>query len=367
MKINRFNIIVLYGVLLCSIGTVPGQGTAARSGKKLILPSASAISDMALIYHGGNHRIPYTTSEMKHYVFRDNNGRPEYLFDSFLFLEIVTKVNGKEYDFGVELPYRSVPGQSEWINILDETFAEGRGPDAIEATIDSLVKCGYAPPAKRKIIFALPNPIYGNKSWGKIGSKTMDLGKLDDRLVAVKWYIDQLEKRWGRKKYKYLELDGFYWLHETIDTQNQDDRLIQQVGRFLKEKKKEFVWIPYNWAEGAENWRKNGFSRAYQQPNYFFDLKSEIWILQHGIDFAKEHGLHLEFEFDDRVSEEGFRKHFYDYVDRFKAGGVWDAKEVAYYEGGGAWYRMSISEDEELKKMVKVLGDIIVERQRKLK
>lgn len=342
-------------------------GMAQHKPIKKKISTAENVSDLALIYHGGNHRLRYTTAQMKPYVFREVEGKPEYLFDSFLFLEIVTKANGKEYDFGVELPYRSVPNKTEWDALLKETFAIGRGPDAVEHTIDSLVRLGYPPPTKRKIFFALPNPIYGNKNWGSINGKKLDLGLLKDRFAAAKWYVDQIEHIWKKKKYKYMELCGFYWLHETIDHKNQDDQLISQVSTFLKKKKHDLIWIPYNWAEGAEDWQKIGFTKAYQQPNYYFDLKSGLWILQRGIEFAKEHGLHLEFEFDEKVAEEGYRKHFYDYVEQFQNGGVWDTKEVAYYEGGGAWYRLSISSDPELKKMFKLLGDIIVKRQSRLK
>lgn len=366
-KLSLLCVMLIVTVAACSKSTGNPAEPLPEEPKVILLPSASKISDLALIYHGGSDRIPYRTSQMKHYVFRDNNGRPEFLFDSFLFLEITTRINGQLFDYGVEVPGRQIPGKSEWNWLLNETFGEGRGPDAIEQTIDSLVQKGYAPPTKRKVIFAIPNPIFGSKSWGMIDNKALDLHITEDRFKAANWYINQVEERWKKKKYKYLELEGFYWLHETIDMQNRDDVLIKQVSEALKGKAMDFVWIPYNWAEGAERWRETGFTRAYQQPNYFFDLKSEMWILQRAIDFAKEYDMHLEFEFDDRVAEEGYRKHFYDYVEKFQAGGVWDNREVAYYEGGGAWYRMSISKNAEMKKMAKTLGDIIVERQKKLK
>lgn len=372
MKRNLKILIITCVLILGMVGCGKDKATQLKEEpqsevKEAKLPSASRISDMALIYHGGTQRIPNNAGQMKHYVFRETAGKPEFLFDSFLFLEITTTLNGQFYDFGVELPYAKVPGKAEWIWLLDQTFAMGRGPDAIEQTIDSLVQKGYAPPTKRKVIFSIPNPIFGNKSWGMIDNKAMDMSKLEDRFKAARWFVEQVEERWKKKNYKYIELEGYYWVHETIDSHNQDDVLIKQVSDYVKEKDLDFVWIPYNWAEGAERWKEIGFTRAYQQPNYFFDLKSEMWILQRGIDFAKEHGLQLEFEFDDRVSEEGYRQHFYDYVEKFGESGVWDNQEVAYYEGGGAWYRMSISKNAEMKKMAKTLGDIIVERQKRLK
>ncbi|MDR2274427.1 MAG: DUF4855 domain-containing protein [Sphingobacterium sp.] len=367
LQINKqyFIHLTLGVLLLCFALNAQAQSKSGSNHKRL--QSATTSSDVALIYHGGNHRIPYNTAQMKHYVYRNANERPEYLYDSFLFLEITTTLNGQQFDYGCEVPGRAMPGRKEWEWLLEETFAAGRGPDAVEFTIDSLIKLGYPPPAKRKIYFAISNPIYGNKNWGKLDGNQLDLTKVEDRFKAAKWYVEQIETRWKKKRYKYIELAGFYWLHETIDIANKDDSLIKEVSAFLKNKKHDLIWIPYNWAEGADKWKEIGFTKAYQQPNYFFDLKSEPWILQHAVDFAKEHHMNLEMEFDDRISEDGYRKHFYEYLDKFDQGGVWDTKEVAYYEGGGAWYRMSISEDPEIKKMTRKLGDIIVKRQSKLK
>ncbi|RKO73401.1 DUF4855 domain-containing protein [Sphingobacterium puteale] len=335
--------------------------------KEVNLPVASRISDLALIYHGGSGRIPYTPDQMKHYVFRNNAGKPEFLYDSFLFLEIYTTINGQLFDFGVEGEGRKVPGKSEWTWLLDETFAKDRGPDAIERTIDSLVQLGYAPPTKRKVVFAIPNPIFGNKSWGMIDNRSMDLSKLEDRFKTASWYVNQVEERWKKKNYKYIELVGYYWLHETIDTFNQDDLLVDQVGTLVKGMKRDFIWVPYYGAQRAHEWKEQGFTKAYQQPNYFFDLNSPMSILTGAIDFALRYNMELEFEYDGRVNQDSYRQKYYDYIEKFEEKGVWKDKQVAYYDGGGAWYSMSISKDANMKGMVKSLGDIIVKRQKDLK
>ena len=84
------------------------------------------------------------------------------------------------------------------------------------------------------------------------------------------------------------------------------------------------------------------------------------------INTAEKYDMSLEMEFDDNVSKPLYRDKFYTYLREFEKSGAWDKFPVAYYEGGGAWLRMSQSSDPEMQKMVKAMGDILVKRKEKL-
>jgi len=331
------------------------------------VPSAKGITDMALIYHTYEDRPKWVSGELNPFLFRQENNKLEWLFDGFLFLEIYLKKDGLFYDYGIALDGRTPPKKTEWQYLLDETFSKGRGPNALEISLDSLALKGHYPPYKRQVMFAIPNPQYGQKNWGMVDGKSLDFTKHSDRLIAAKWYVDELLKIWDNNKYKHLDFAGFYWLHETIDgAPNNDAALIKDVAAYLKTKDIDMCWIPYNWAEGVEQWREYGFSITYQQPNYFFDLNSELWILERAINFAKEQGLALEMEFDDRLlSNRGYLARYHTYIDEFEKGGVWRDKPVAYYHGTAAWLKMSRSLDPDIKLAFKKLADILVERQGK--
>jgi len=293
--------------------------------------------------------------------------KPEWLFDGFLFLEIYLKLNGIFYDYGIALNDRKPPKKTEWQYLLSETFSDKRGPNALEISLDSMARKGHYPPYKRQVMFAIPNPQYGQKNWGILDGKLMDFNKHEDRLTAAKWYIEELLAEWDRQDYKHLDFAGFYWLHETIDgAPNNDGDLIKDVAAYLKGKGMDMCWIPYNWAEGVEQWREYGFSITYQQPNYFFDLKTELWVLERAINFAKEQDLALEMEFDERIiSNKDYRERYYTYIEEFQKGGVWDDKPVAYYHGAGAWLEMARSKNPEVKAAYDALADILVKRQGK--
>lgn len=331
------------------------------------VPSAKGITDMALIYHTYQDRPKWTSGELKHFLFREKNGQVEWLFDGFLFLEIYLKMNNIFYDYGIAVDGRTPPKKTEWQYLLDETFSDKRGPNALEICLDSLARKDYYPPYKRQVMFAIPNPQYGQKNWGIINNRSLDFNNHDDRLIAAKWYIDQLLKKWEEHDYKHLDFAGFYWLHETIDgAPNNDGNLIKEVAKYLKEKGMDLCWIPYNWAEGVEQWREFGFSITYQQPNYFFDKKTELWVLERAINFAKEQNLALEMEFDERLIDDSeYRQRYYTYIEEFEKGGVWDDKPVAYYHGTAAWLKMATSRNPSIMEAYTTLADILVKRQGK--
>ncbi len=359
-------------VFLVIIGCVGGgckkkEAVKDKDKEEVIIkkPTVAKISDLVLIYHGGAHRLDWNSGQLKHYIFRDVNNKPEWLFDGFLFLEINSLINGNSYRFDITTPTTSASGKLEWEWLLNRTFAEGKGPDAIEHTLDSLTAKGFPPPSKRKVVMALPNPMYGS-TWGTIDNNVLNLNKADDRLKAANWYIDRVREIWKSKNYKHIELFGFYWLHETIDSKNGDDALVAQIGSRLSSLNLDFNWIPYSGAEKADKWKDLKFDVAYQQPNYFFNTSLSIGKLTGGVDYAIRYDMELEMEFDNNVSQPVYRQRFYDYVQVFEDKGVWENRQVAYYEGGGAWLNMMTSKDVEMQKMAKTLGDIVVKRQLKV-
>lgn len=317
-------------------------------------------TDMVLIYNGGPQRLKYNKEQMAPYVYRKTDKGIEWMFDGFLFLEIRTVIDNKAYNFVVN---RNPAGKKQWESLLKQTFSENRGPGAIEQILDSLQEKGNKVPDPRKIVIGIPNPVYGDKDWGVLNNKRLDFNRDEDRIASVTWYVDQVLKIWAMKKYSHLQLTGFYWVHEAVANKS-DTLLIQALSRLLHQKELDFYWIPYYGARGAKNWRELGFDIAYQQPNYFFKLPTPYVRLKKAIDFAGKYDMAMEMEFDNRLfSNTGYVKKFFDYLNEFRKERVWDHKPVAYYEGGGAWLKMSQSKDPEIMKAFRTLGDIIVERQ----
>lgn len=347
----HFSIVVLTMLLL--------SGTGALCGQKKQISAPQTISDMVLIYHGGIQRLAWSSDQLKPYLYRERSGKTEWLFDKFLFLEIFDNIQKYNYDPG--FGYKTA-GKEQWQWLLNRYFALQKGPDALEFLLDSLSKQGKTPIRQREVVISIPCPVNGFTEWGELNGKKMNFNNPEDQEKAACWFIDEAIKKWNEKNYKHIKLSGFYWVHEDAA---QSSEAIAFVRKYLEKKNYQLLWIPYWGAEGKGGWQKLGFDFAWQQPNYFFETTIPKQRLTDACSFAKEHRMGLEMEFDERVSKSEFRERFYDYVNSFKENHVWSLCPVAYYEGGGAWLQMVNSSDPEMKKMVDILGDIIVERQLK--
>src|SRR5690606_17290886 len=273
----------------------------------------------------------------------------------FLFIEFKDN-RGYEYAKG----YGQKPAnKSQWIWLTTRNFEKGKGVDALNTSLKNLSEKSVVPKRMRKVVLTLPDPIIGNKTWGDLNGKNLDFDVTEDRIAACKWYVDYVIEKWEEQGYDQLDFKGFYWVAET---QRDSWDVLQEISKHIKSKGLEFYWIPYFYAEGAVDWEKSGFDHAYQQPNYFFQTDRPYSLLTNSIKRSNDYNMGLEMEFDSKVSQPEFAKRFYDYINAFKDGGVWDSKPVAYYEGGGTWLEMSKG-GATLKKMYNDLSDIVVERQ----
>jgi hypothetical protein len=327
--------------------------------KKNMNNKGAEISDLVLIYHGSTHRPAWNINELKPYVYTENGTGFHWLFDGFLFLEIFDNIKGYEWDPGFKF---KTAAKDQWEWLLDRYFGKDKGPDALETILDSLSGKGKTPVRIRKVVISIPCPVQGFTEWGELDGRKMDFNKAEDQITAACWFIDKTMDIWGKKKYRHIQLDGFYWVHEAA---GKDYAIIPEVKKYLKEKDMKLYWIPYWNAERAGQWSSLGFDLAYQQPNYFFNTEIPYQRLDDACRFAGMHGLGMEMEFDNNVAKPEFRTRYYDYIKSYEANGVWASSKVAYYEGGGAWLKMSKSSDPEMKKMAETLSDIIVKRQEK--
>ena len=250
---------------------------------------------------------------------------------------------------------------------MDRQFEDGYGMSAIDEIVDDLSAEGITPIRKRKVVVAIPMPYPSKNVWGTLDGEQMVMNNDAHRLKVVKWYIDEVQKRWKASNFKNIELAGFYWIAEKLT----DSRtLLLDVKSYVKQTGHYFYWIPYFGADGGKDWKQYGFDVAYQQPNYFF-VKSTVakvpaTRLNDACQFASRNNMGLEFEFDgNMLTDTLYQRKYTEYIDYFKANKVFDEAPIAYYEGGGYWNKIATSTDPVLVKLHKRLADLIAERQRR--
>lgn len=318
-------------------------------------------TDMVLMYDGGSHRTvkknkdyfaPYVSLERK-------DKTHDWLFDGYLFLEIT---NGKGRGFASYYEKKGAR-KSEWKALVENYFTEGNAVMALNEKIEEIKdKIKEEEFKKRKVVLCLPEPIPHQKDWGEYNNKTLNFSNTNDRLAACKWYIDYAENVFKESGVTNLDLVGFYWIAEEAT----NSRLLAgSVATYIHKKGYNFYWIPYFFADGYTEWRSLGFDQAYYQPNYFFNDKTPLSQLEEACKRAKKYKMNMEMEFD----REALKKHnrgyrVKNYIRMFDKYNVWETMDIAYYQGGDAFYKLHYSNEIEDNDLYMSLANIIAKRQK---
>ena len=336
-------------------------------------------TDLVLCYGGSHHRTPYRWDKERFTPFVtyvDEEGREHWLFDGFLFLEFQdsSRPDGGKYAYmvGVLRGQGISAGKQQWKELIDYWFDGDNGVNALEAAVKEASQRLGTPPAKRKVVMVMPDPIiyeeYADTNtsttyWGELNGRRLDFAKASDRIAAYKWYIDSVRRLFDKADYRYVELAGFYIVSEDLATPGDGwnpelkrwEEVIPEVAEYLHALNESLCWIPYNRAAGYRNWKRFGIDYAYMQPNYFWDNKGEKPLSRFFSDI-KANDLAMEFEFDDALLEktagsEVYRRRLREYMDGAKEHGIYGRKPLAYYHGQNTLYELSVSAAAEDRKL----------------
>ena len=336
--------------------------SCASSRKKPIIKENGVIADMVLMYYGGAHRQTEWNEEqcMKNVAYRDKKGDLHWMFDGFLFLEFK---DGKGRSFASYYEPMSAR-KSEWKGLCDKYFQKGKALDAIESCIDDVKKEIGAPRHARKVVLTLPEPVPNQKDWGELNGRQLDFSNEADRINACKWYIDYAIDRFKKAQFENISLDGFYWIAEEATNSRT---ILNEIGAYMRSLGYKFYWIPYWGSDGHGEWKELKFDVAYQQPNYFFyEQKPDSMHLKTVCEFAKEKGMYLEVEFDERAlkkSPDYRADRLHEYMEAYeKYGALYDIP-LAYYIGDCMVYDLATSSYKEDNDLYNWFADIVVKRQ----
>lgn len=331
------------------------------------------LSDIALMYYGGTHRIgksDWTSEQLRSNVsYKDRKGNEHWLFDSFLFLE-TSDGGGHYFESGFDDPRKPDPNskganKEDWLKILDRYFAED-GPIArLDKEIGYAVQRISPPKYIRRLVVFIPAAFYNQKNWGTISGAKMDFSINEHRIIASKWYVDQVILRFNSLHLRYLALDGIYYVSEQL-TNNRS--YIPDVADYVKSKNLKFYWIPYWGADGMGDWKKMRFDTAFLQPNYAFPPQKPDYdsYFKSIMNYAFDNNMDLEMELDERAL---YNSHDYradrvrDYLKAFKAYGVTGNKKIAYYQSDCMVHSLKTSEYEQDNDLYHDLCSMIIERQ----
>ena len=114
---------------------------------------------MVLLYGGGHHRSPYAWDKgrLGSYVrYIDTEQRSHWMFDSFLFLEIMdTGTGGANKMFAKGYNLESAI-QADWSKLIDYYFQSETGIGALDTSIKEASSVLGTPQQKRQIVISIP-------------------------------------------------------------------------------------------------------------------------------------------------------------------------------------------------------------------
>ncbi len=320
-------------------------------------------SNLALCYGGSVHRTPYLWDKDRfeaHTTYTDPEGKEHWLFDAFLAIEFADSQRNMSYMLGNGRPSAD---KTSWTALMDYWFDSTDGFAALDKAVGEAIERIGAPATTRKVVMTMPDPIiYQNFKdaessttyWGFLDGKQMDFSKASDRLQVLRWYIDEVRKRWHNASYKNLEFIGFYIISEDLATPGYGwsaelkhwEDIFPEISDYIHSCNETLTWIPYNSAGGYQNWKKFSIDYAMMQPNYF-------WHSEYNMDTymskVKENGLSMELELDSKILEdsegsEAYRTRFYKYMDMCKEMNLYGKRELSYYFGTNDFYSLSKSD-----------------------
>lgn len=313
-------------------------------------------SDLMLIYnghYGGGlgewsfyDALPYAAYLGEDFTVKDR------LFDSYLFLALHSE-SGRSFEYATQESQTS--NKEDWQWYLDRLFREKMDLQAFDRAC-GLVNDTLGEQKKSKVVIMIPNPHPLQTNFGEIEGKLLSFSPQDqgreaafnNRLTAISWYLAEIEKRFSEAEFENLELIGFYWLKEELDSP-EDKKLVRTVGEILHEKGYKYFWIPYYKAPGYDE--DHGFDCVFYQPNYMFSKQvtiSRFWDMY--VD-ALTYGYNIEIEGESfLLNNINYRDRILDY---FKAGvtlGFMDTPK-AYYFGNKGVAQCALDGDPKLREI----------------
>jgi hypothetical protein len=282
-------------------------------------------------------------NDLKPYVaYLDENGKAkDFFFDSYLFLPCVSNgPSGARLHYDYKNPTKAI----DWTNYVEDTFYQGANVDALEIAFGEAKKELGDNSRKAGVVLTILYPgVEAGDKFGSLGGKELDFNKIEDRKYAIKWIIDEQLKLFNEREYEHLDLIGFYWLEEYVNSGAKgsvDKELFLYASEYLHSKGLKFVWIPWYRSNGFSFWKSLGIDAVTMQPNMYWQEEKDPKRVENCLKDCEKYGMGLEIEIDGKALVSG--EYYNRYLDYLEGGIKYgadksikmyyqDAKQAVYY------------------------------------
>ena len=200
--------------------------------------------------YGGVDISAWPETQFKPYTaFLNQQGqRQATFFRDYLFLGL-NGPNGRSYHRETD-PAKSGL-KTDWDWFLNRIFTTNMQQlkalnEQTKATANELGQ----PSLRNNVVIMVPFANNNVTNFGDVDGDAVseNLTTLSGRKKVTKWYIDQVVSRFNLAGYSHLDLKGFYWLKEDLDTTLTDEvNLVKDTANYIHGKGNYvFGWIPWS-------------------------------------------------------------------------------------------------------------------------
>ncbi len=386
--------------------------------------------NIMLLYYGVAKRKIWNPEQLTHvlahtYKTGKHKGYTDWFFSSLLYIE----AGHDGYRFGynvssggsIDKPSR----KTDWEWLMGRFFSEQgvsgtaveedsiEGLRSLEYTVGKLKKTMGQPARRHKVVLTLPIPYYyyptpSKNGWGTLNredipewnemwegifdgedSLNFDTGSTsasnyrtladqESRVVVMKWYIDRVIAAFNAKQYENFDLEGLYWVDETLTYPTSSgtilDPIFSSISEYIRSKGMRMYWIPYGTAAGRFDFNPADAQISFLQTGYFWKdgtISSEIMTEQVMRRLYKEaidlYDMGLEYElsshlFTDSTLENidaDLMTRLETITDVFEERLYFMRRNIAYYFDNDMQIKMSMSGNERVQRYMDRLAGLL--------
>lgn len=317
--------------------------------------NTGGMEDIVLIYsgyynpvnYGGEDISAWPEEQFKPYTaFLNEQGqRQDTFFKDYLFLGL-NGPNGRSYHRESDASKSGL--KSDWDWFLNRIFTtETLQLKALNEQTKAAANELGQPGLRANVTIMVPFANENVTSFGDVDGDGVpeNLTTLSGRKKVTNWYINQVLSRFSQGNYSHLNLKGFYWLKEDMDTTKADEvNLVKDTAAYIHGKGDYmFYWIPWSGAYASTQWSQFGFDFAILQPNHFMNRNDTTTPekIRDSANKASNAGMGVEIEFDGQLfRSDKYRERFYDYLNGGVEYGFMNGSILAYYQDARGLYQL---------------------------
>lgn len=242
-----------------------------------------------LIFVYGDRNKPEDLLPMVAYLDEDGNITDTFM-DGFIYCSHNQLPSGTQ----AHLPNYKI----DWDYVIDKNFNGDISFDVLDQTVGQVKEALNIPDYKVQVYVSFLTLRQEVTDFGDVDGDGIseDASTVEGRRKIFDWYIDLNLRTFEEKNYQNLELNGFYWVNESVIWESDDSQVITEAGQAVHDAGSNFLWVPYFEANRYFTGYELGFDVISMQPNVVFTTDAPYWRFDATASATKKYKMSVEIE-----------------------------------------------------------------------